>query len=214
MVYVPQKFEGIRRDPPPSPPVAMGARNAATAAAAPPLEPPGVRVVSQGFLPVMPREFSQVPTKPSSEQFVFPRMIPPAWRMRSRNAALFCGMWSLKMMDPLVVRMPAVIWLSLMGIGSPWRGPRSSPFIMAVSAALACSMAMSWVTRRNPLSWWSMSSMRWMKSSVSSTGETCLDLIRSRRSVAEEYASCWSSMATVRCVFGWSVLRLGYGFGV
>ena len=48
MVYVPQKFEGIRRDPPPSPPVATGARYAATAAAAPPLEPPGVRVVSQG----------------------------------------------------------------------------------------------------------------------------------------------------------------------
>ena len=47
----------------------------------------------------------------------------------------------------------------------------------------------------DPLSWWSISSMRWMKSSVSSTGETCLDLMRSRRSVAEEYASCWSSMA-------------------
>ena len=83
----------------------------------------------------MPREFSQVPTKPSSEQFVFPRMIPPAWRMRSRNAALFCGMWSLKMMDPLVVRMPAVIWLSLMGMGRPWSGPRWSPFMMAASAA-------------------------------------------------------------------------------
>ena len=109
MVYVPQKFEGIRRDPPPSPPVATGARYAATADAAPPLEPPGVRVVSQGFLPVMPSELVQVPTKPSSEQFVLPRMIPPSRRMRSRNAALFCGTWSLKMMEPLVVRMPPVI---------------------------------------------------------------------------------------------------------
>ena len=197
MVYVPQKFDGIRREPPPSPPVATGARYAATAAAAPPLDPPGVRSVSQGFLPVMPREFSHVPTKPSSEQFVLPSMMPPSRRMRSRNAAWFWGTWSLKMMEPLVVRMPPVIWLSLMGMGRPWRGPRSSPRMMAFSAALACSIAMSWVTRRKEFSWWSMSSMRWRNSSVTSTGETCFDLMRLRRSVADRYARFWSGMMGV-----------------
>src|SRR5699024_8065899 len=39
----------FRRDPPPSLPWATGASPAATATAAPPLEPPGVRVVSQGL---------------------------------------------------------------------------------------------------------------------------------------------------------------------
>ena len=148
MVYVPQKFDGMRRDPPPSPPVATGAEVCGDGCCCATTGAAGCAGCVPGVLPVMPREFSQVPTKPSSEQFVFPRMIPPAWRMRSRNAALFCGMWSLKMMDPLVVRMPAVIWLSLMGMGRPCSGPRWSPFMMAASAAFACSMAMSWVTRR------------------------------------------------------------------
>ena len=141
----------MRSEPPPSPPVAIGARYAATAAAAPPLEPPGVRVVSHGLVPVMPSPLSQVPTKPSSEQLVLPRMMPPASIMRSRNAAWFWGTWSLKMTEPLVVRMPPVIWLSLMGMGSPCSGPRSSPRMMASSAALACCRAMSEVTRRYEL---------------------------------------------------------------
>ena len=40
---------GIRIDPPPSLPWASGTMPPATAAAAPPLEPPGVRSVSHGF---------------------------------------------------------------------------------------------------------------------------------------------------------------------
>src|SRR5690625_707229 len=45
----PHALPGIRIDPPPSLPWATGARRAATAAAAPPLEPPGVRAVSHGL---------------------------------------------------------------------------------------------------------------------------------------------------------------------
>ncbi len=44
----PQQLAGIRIDPPPSEPCATGTRPAATAAAAPPLEPPAMRSVSQG----------------------------------------------------------------------------------------------------------------------------------------------------------------------
>ena len=40
---------GIRIDPPPSPPMPTGTIPDATATAVPPLEPPGVRVVSHGF---------------------------------------------------------------------------------------------------------------------------------------------------------------------
>jgi hypothetical protein len=49
----PQHDDGMRIDPPPSDAWATGAMPDATAAAAPPDEPPGVRVVSQG-LRVMP----------------------------------------------------------------------------------------------------------------------------------------------------------------
>ena len=49
----PQKPAGMRIEPPPSPPVAMGTRPPATAAALPPDDPPAVASRSQG-LRVMP----------------------------------------------------------------------------------------------------------------------------------------------------------------
>src|SRR6476661_505754 len=51
----PQQALGMRIEPPPSPPIPTGTIPLATAAAVPPLEPPGVRVRSQG-LRVRPRE--------------------------------------------------------------------------------------------------------------------------------------------------------------
>ena len=45
----PQRAAGWRIDPPVSEPRLIGARSAATAAAEPPEEPPGVREGSQGF---------------------------------------------------------------------------------------------------------------------------------------------------------------------
>ena len=45
----PQALAGMRMEPPPSPAWAMGTRPAATAAAEPPLEPPGDRVGSHGL---------------------------------------------------------------------------------------------------------------------------------------------------------------------
>src|SRR3954468_1042374 len=50
--YTPQKWAGIRIEPPRSPPNSRPERAAATAAAAPPDEPPGVRPRSQGLLVV------------------------------------------------------------------------------------------------------------------------------------------------------------------
>ena len=45
----PHQVDGMRIEPPPSEPSASGASPAATAAALPPLLPPGVRVVSHGL---------------------------------------------------------------------------------------------------------------------------------------------------------------------
>jgi hypothetical protein len=49
MPVMPQNEAGWRIEPPVSVPVAAGARRAATAAALPPEEPPGMRVVSHGL---------------------------------------------------------------------------------------------------------------------------------------------------------------------
>lgn len=54
----PQCAAGMRTEPAPSPPCARGPSPAATAAAAPPEEPPGVRVRSQGFLAGGPSRLS------------------------------------------------------------------------------------------------------------------------------------------------------------
>ena len=55
----PQQADGIRIEPPPSPPMPTGTIPEATAAAVPPLEPPGERLGSHG-LRVSPREVDSV----------------------------------------------------------------------------------------------------------------------------------------------------------
>ena len=192
----------MRMDPPPSLPVAKGHKYAATAAAAPPLDPPGVRSVFQGLHPVIPKLFSHVPTMPNSGTLVLPKMMPPAARTRSTTAESRSGIRSLNTTEPEVVRIPLVIWVSLMGIGSPCRVPSSSPRITAASAAFAVSIASSWVKSRNAFSCESSLSMRSKYSSVSSTGEICFVEINFKRSVAEAKVNPSSTMVSPFSTYG------------
>src|SRR5579863_6679520 len=83
----PQNAAGIRVDPPPSLAVAMGSSPPATAAAEPPLDPPGVRVRSHG-LRVVPHAVVDVKqTVPNSGAAVLPTGTPPARRMRSTSTS-------------------------------------------------------------------------------------------------------------------------------
>ena len=186
---MPQKLAGMRIEPPPSLPVAMGHRYAATAAAAPPLDPPGVWSVFQGLRPGSPSRFSQVPTMPNSGTLVLPITTAPAAFTRSTTAESLSGIRSLNTSDPDVVRTPPVICVSLMGIGRPCNAPSLSPRTTAASASLAASIAWRRVRRRKELSFESSLSIRLKKSSASSTGETCLSEMSFRSSVAEEKAS-------------------------
>src|SRR5262245_4489630 len=68
----PQALAGMRMDPPPSPAWARGTRPAATAAADPPLDPPGERSGSQGLRVAPWRAGSVVGCRPSSGQLVRP----------------------------------------------------------------------------------------------------------------------------------------------
>ena len=71
------KLAGIRIDPPPSLPVATAHNPAASADAAPPLDPPGVRSMFQGLRQGPPNRFSVVPDWPNSGVLVLPSMIAP-----------------------------------------------------------------------------------------------------------------------------------------
>src|SRR5207253_3367708 len=81
---MPQQEAGIRIEPPPSPPCPSAQRLAATAAAAPPLEPPAVRLLSMGFRAggnIGPSVTGRVP---NSGAFVFPRMTALSYFKRTK----------------------------------------------------------------------------------------------------------------------------------
>src|ERR687891_64208 len=99
----PQKRAGIRIDPAPSLPSASGAMPAATAAAAPPLEPPETRSTFQGLLVVPNSGLSQTPLLPNSGVVVFPTRMAPAPRSRSTRTASSVGTCSANARDPNVV---------------------------------------------------------------------------------------------------------------
>ena len=78
----PQQAAGIRIEPPPSLPWATGTMPAATAAAAPPEEPPGVRSRSHG-LRVGPKMRASLTGRiPYSGSVVVPTITNPASRRR------------------------------------------------------------------------------------------------------------------------------------
>ena len=175
----------MRIDPPPSLPVASEHSPAATAAPAPPEEPPVVRSVFHGLRQWSPSRFCVCPSRPNSGVFVLPRITAPAALTRSTTAESSSGTLSWKASDPPVVRIPRVSSRSLIEMGTPCSGPRASPRATAASASLAESMAWSAVTVKYELSRESSRSMRSRYSSVTSTGETSPDAISALSSVVD-----------------------------
>ena len=92
---------------------------AATAAAPPPVEPPGLRSVFHGFLHGPPSRFVVSPIIPNSGRFVLPSITAPAPRMRSTGSESSSGTRSAWNSDPMVVRTPAVSSESLIETGMP-----------------------------------------------------------------------------------------------
>ena len=82
----PQHDAGMRIEPPPSVACAAGTSPAARAAAAPPLEPPGVSSVFHGFRVAPLSSDSVNATVPNSGVFVLPTMTKPASRIRRTTA--------------------------------------------------------------------------------------------------------------------------------
>ena len=123
----PQQEAGMRIEPPPSLAWAMPTIPAATAAALPPEEPPGVRSRFQGLWAAPKRSGSVTGRMPSSGQLVLPTTIAPAARRRRTTAESCVGIQSSSAAMPTVVRTPSVIEpRSLISTGTPASG-RSSP---------------------------------------------------------------------------------------
>src|SRR5262245_39937477 len=115
----PQKLAGMRIEPAPSEPSASGASPAATAAAPPPVDPPGVRVRSQGFRDSPNNGLSVEPRHANSGRLVRPMKIAPAARRPATAGASSVGTNSVIRREPYVVRSPDVQRLSLIEIGTP-----------------------------------------------------------------------------------------------
>src|SRR6185437_12388269 len=169
---MPASEDGMRIEPPPSVPMASGPRPAATAALAPPLEPPGVRSRFHG-LRVGPKSRLWVaPIQPIIGVLVLPSWIAPAASIRSTIGALSAGTLSAKSRVPNVVRTPRVITRSLVENGTPCSGPRRAPFLpTARSAARAAFMACSAVRVTKAFRRGLSRSMRASTAVMTSTGE-------------------------------------------
>src|SRR5437773_3453446 len=114
-------------EPPVSEPRPTGTRPAATAAADPPLDPPGTRVRSWGLLVGPKAEFSVDEPMANSSRLVLPMTMAPAARSRSTTVASYGGFHPSRMRDEQVVGTPRVHRLSLRATGTPASGPGSSP---------------------------------------------------------------------------------------
>ena len=94
MPNTPQRDDGILIEPPPSEPMCREPRPSAAEAAAPPLEPPGVRSGSHGLRHGSPSLFSVVGMMPNSGVFVLPMMMAPACRSLATSGVSVSGVKS------------------------------------------------------------------------------------------------------------------------
>ena len=129
----PQQPAGMRIEPPPSEPSAAEHSPAATAAAEPPLEPPGVRCRSHG-LRVMPNVGVSVNgTIIISGTWVLPRITAPALRSRRTTSESAVAGSSPIAQEPIGVVWPWTSVSSLIASGMPSSG-RVSPLRRRASA--------------------------------------------------------------------------------
>src|SRR4029077_20743166 len=168
-------------EPPPSVPRASGPWPVATAAAAPPDEPPAVRERSHGLRVAPKSGLSVSGLCPNSGVVVLPTRMAPASRSRRTGTASSAGTWSAKISEPIVVRTPRVGSRSFTENGTPWSGPSRSPPIPAASARRAAARASSAVTVMNAFTVGWSASIRASTASTTATGETCLSRMRRGR---------------------------------
>ena len=104
MPTTPHSAAGWRIDPPVSEPSASGAKPAATAAAEPPLLPPGTLLAQRGLRAGPKAEFSVELPMANSSMFVLPTATAPAARSRATTVASYGGRQPSRIFDPQLAR--------------------------------------------------------------------------------------------------------------
>ncbi len=202
---MPVKLAGMRIEPPPSVPSASGAKRAATAAADPPEEPPGVLSLFQGLRVVPVSGLSVEPFQPNSGVVVLPSRTAPASRRRATDGASSVhGPFGSTVSEPRRVAQPLVSSRSLMATGTPSSGDSGSPSSQRFSDASAI-VSVAWTSIwQKALIEESSASMRPRHASVTSTGESSRDSKAAESSAA--FISCGSmAMSSSRINSLWSV---------
>ena len=97
----------MRIEPPPSVACASGTIPAATAAAEPPLEPPGARCRCHGLRVIPYKRDSVIGDKPNSGELVLPMITRPALRMRATTSLSALAMLPASSREAAVVALPA-----------------------------------------------------------------------------------------------------------
>ena len=121
----------------------------ATAAAEPPLDPPGTRSGSAGFRTGKNAEFSLDEPMANSSQFVLPTITAPASSTRLTAVALYGATKFSRARDAQVVFSPSVMITSLTASGTPPSGPMSRPAAIRASTRSAAASARPGVKLRN-----------------------------------------------------------------
>jgi hypothetical protein len=121
--YAPHQLDGVRMDPPWSPPNAIGTSPAATSAALPPDEPPalckglcGLRIgpVAQVWLAL---------EKHRSSQAALPAIVPLASSIRVTTVASMSGTKPSRNCEPFIIGTPATQMLCLIATRFPLSRP-------------------------------------------------------------------------------------------
>src|SRR5437763_14461334 len=124
-------------------PCARAPMPAANAAAAPPLDPPGVIALFQGFSVAPCRSLSVNQRHEKPGVLVRPMMIPPAFFRLAATGASSGAMTSRNATMPFVVAWPRWSVLTLTVTGTPCSGPSGSPRRTCSSASPAAASAWS-----------------------------------------------------------------------
>src|SRR5262245_33153725 len=107
--------------------MASGASRAATAAALPPPEPPGMRDRSHGLYVGPYAEYSVGGPIANSSMLVLPRITRPASRSFVTSVASYGGRQPSRILEAAVVGTPLVTITSFTATGTPASGPSRSP---------------------------------------------------------------------------------------
>src|SRR5580704_15293607 len=128
----PQHDAGMRIEPPPSVAWATGSIPAATAAAAPPLDPPALRPISQGLRTGPNSAGSVLGLRPSSGVLDLAKHTSPADRKRRTISESSDATSSANRRLPFDVATPATrVHRSFMTNGTPRKGPDGRPSSIA-----------------------------------------------------------------------------------